>query len=308
MKFLFIFALVASTAYIPLFHASAIPETVDSSIISKSDELPQIAVTTVIAGIQTVMAVIAMARQLVKDTTFKDIMATEIIPYHSELAASYGNLNADSVKMMDEELKVMMAAVNRQLTDLHNQNKEGKEIPFEEYVATMLQNPVMEKDYDGEIFRNEYKAFSHFGIARGSVDKQVVNQVVTWFQNLIGDPDVLNSTRINIMDYANIVGATETAVVNLQTVIMKTQEVERSVLEIGVLRYPDLDNPFFKMFRIKLKAYRKSVRIAFVQKDESGIKGEYNMQKFVPRKSVIAELQDATRKKAVAEVEALFSM
>ena len=76
-------------------------------LVSGSDESPQIAVATVIAGIQTVAAIIAYARHLMEVTTFKDIMATEIIPYHSELAASYGNLNAESIKMMDDELKVL---------------------------------------------------------------------------------------------------------------------------------------------------------------------------------------------------------
>ena len=71
--------------------------------------------------------------------------------------------------------QVMMAAVTRQLTELHEKNKDGREILFEEYVATMLQNPIIEKDYDGEIFRNEYKQFSKFGVARGEVDKQVVS-------------------------------------------------------------------------------------------------------------------------------------
>lgn len=306
MKFLLICTLVASTAYLPLLHASAILTPVRAEVIKKSDETPQIAVATIIAGIQTVAAVIAMARQLMEETTFKDVMATEIIPYHTELAASYGNLNSESIKLIDDELKVMMAAVNRQLTTLHEKNKEGTEILFDEYVNAMLQNPVLEKDYDAEIFRNEYKQFSNFGFARGDIDQQVVQQVITWFENLIGDPDVLNSTRINIKDYANIVGATDAAVENLQTLIMRTEEVERSVMEVGVLRYPDLDNPYFKMYRIKLKAYRKSFRVTFVQKDESGIKGQYAMQVFRPRSSVISSLKEKTRKMAVAEVESLF--
>ncbi|MBK3503460.1 hypothetical protein, partial [Campylobacter fetus] len=114
MKFLLICTLVVSTAYLPLLHAYNIPKTLRADVIRKSDETPQVAVTAIIAGIQTVATVIALARQLMEETTFKDVMATEIIPYHTELAASYGNLNSESIKLIDDELKVMMAAVNRQ--------------------------------------------------------------------------------------------------------------------------------------------------------------------------------------------------
>ena len=63
----------------------------------------------------------------------------------------------------------------------------------------------------------------------------------------------------------------------------------------------------FQMFRIKLKAYRKSFRVTVIQKDESGIKGEYNMQKFRPRREVIEKLRQDIVDKAVAEVENLFN-
>ena len=44
-------------------------------------------------------------------TTFKDIIKLNVVPYHSELAASYGKLNAESVKDMDDELKVRYLSI-----------------------------------------------------------------------------------------------------------------------------------------------------------------------------------------------------
>lgn len=280
---------------------------VNSPEISSADAKPQLSTATVIAGLQTVGAIMQVARELVNKTTFKDISKLHVVPYHTELAASYGKLNADSVKEMDNELKVMIAAVDRKLTKLHEENKDGSEILFDDYVSTMMQNPLIEKDFDGEIFRDEYKEFSRFGFAKNGIDQQVVNEVETWFLNLIDDSDVLASTKINILDFANIVGCTDAFVEDLQTLFLRNEQVERSILEVGVLRYPDLDNPFFKMFRIKLKAYRKSLRVAMIQKDESGIKGEYNMHKFRPRNDIIKKLRQEVVNKAIAEVESLFS-
>lgn len=68
----------------------------------------------------------------------------------------------------------MIAAVDRKLTKLHEENKDGSEILFDDYVSTMMQNPLIEKDFDGEIFRDEYKEFSRFGFAKNGIDQQVV--------------------------------------------------------------------------------------------------------------------------------------
>jgi len=299
MKFLVFVVLVALFS----FH----PDGCEASLRPARDAEPQIDKEAIIAGLKTVGKVIQMGRDFVASTTFKDIVKTEVVPYHSELAASYGKLNAESVKIMDDELKVMIAAVDRTLTKLHKENRQGQEVPWERYVAAMVQNPLIEKDFRGEVFNDSFKEFSRFGLAKGGIDKQIVNEVESWFMNLIDDADVLASSKIRILDYANIVGCSDAAVEDFKTLIMRTQLVERSILEVGVLRYPDLDNPFFKMFRIKLKAFRRTIRVTFVQKDESGIRGEYNMQKFFPRKEVIEQLSKKILNKAVSEVEDLFS-
>ena len=72
----------------------------------------------------------------------------------------------------------MIAAVDRKLAKLHKNNKDGKEISFEDYVATMMQNPLIEKDFDGEIFRDQYKQFSRFGFIKQGISQQVVSVCV----------------------------------------------------------------------------------------------------------------------------------
>ena len=61
------------------------------------------------------------------------------------------------------------------------------------------------------------------------------------------DADVLAATKIDIEDYGNIVAATDAAIENFETIFLKQQEVQRSIVDVGVIRYPDLDNPFFKV-------------------------------------------------------------
>ncbi|CAE1295985.1 unnamed protein product [Acanthosepion pharaonis] len=187
-----------------------------------------------------------------------------------------------------------------------NAENPGSEPSFEEYVSVMLQNVLLEPSDEASVFRNEYKQFGSFGLAGKGTDEKIIKAVEEWFENLVQDTDVLAATKINIEDYGNIVAATDAAIENFETIFLKQEEVQRGIVDVGVLRYPDLDNPFFKLFRIKLAAYRRSFRVLMVQKDESGIKGSYEAMKFVPRKSIMDELRSEIIEKAAREAEKMF--
>lgn len=60
----------------------------------------------VMNGLKTAGEMIEHARTFMKNTKTVDVMKTTKIPYHVSLAASYGNLNSESIKALDEELKV----------------------------------------------------------------------------------------------------------------------------------------------------------------------------------------------------------
>uniref|UniRef100_A0A0L8FLU6 Uncharacterized protein n=2 Tax=Octopus bimaculoides TaxID=37653 RepID=A0A0L8FLU6_OCTBM len=60
------------------------------------------------------------------------------------------------------------------------------------------------------------------------------------------------------------------------------------------------------MYCIKIFAFRNSDRVVFIEDKESGIGGTINVQRFVPRRSVIEKLSEKTIDRAVAEAESLF--
>jgi len=258
---------------------------------------------TAMNGLKTAGEMMENARTFMKNTKTSDIISTTKVPYHTSLAASYGNLNSESIKYLDEELKVMIAGTNRIMIKINTENPAPT---FQDFASAMLQNALLEQMDQEAIFRNDIKQFGSFGLAGKGVDEKIIKSVATWFENLVQDTDVLAATKINIEDYGNIVAATDAAIENFETIFLKQKEVKRSIVDVGVLRYPDIDNPFFKLFRIRLDAYRKSFRVLMVQKDESGIKGTYEAMKFVPRKSVMDKLKADTLSKAAAEAESMF--
>ena len=105
----------------------------------------------------------------------------------------------------------------------------------------------------------------------------------------------------------DIVACTGATVDSFESFFGKHEYHERTVVDIGVLRFPDLDHPYVKLYRIQLKAWSDCSRVLFVQDDKNGITGEYNCERFKPRESVMSGLREETREKAIEEAEDLFA-
>ncbi|KAK4201164.1 hypothetical protein QBC40DRAFT_253336 [Triangularia verruculosa] len=228
----------------------------------------------------------------VTDTKSEDFL-------HTDLAPSFGKLK-ESLAKMDDELKIMIAGTMKILAKQSDKS-------WNAVLSTMMQNELLQPDGD-EVARADklIKASSSDFKFDGSPDASIVREVQTWFTNLIADDDVLKSTKIDINVLAAIVAQTGATINSFETFFAKQEHHEQIIIDIGVLRFPDIDRPYFKLYRIKLVAWSDSTRILFHQDDKNGITGEYNARIFRPRPSVIGALTAPARAKAIAAANALF--
>lgn len=241
--------------------------------------------------------------QLVKDFDFSKINVSDSKSQeylHTDLAPSFGKLNKESLKGLDDKLKIMIAGTMKTLGKLHDKS-------WKSVLSTMMQNELLEPD-STEIARADklIKSGSSDFKFDGSPSQGIINEVKTWFVKLISDDDVLQSTRIDIDVLARIVAQTGATITSFETFFAKTEHHEQTLIDIGVLRFPDIDHPYFKLYRIKLVAWSDSTRILFHQEDKNGITGEYNSRIFRPRQSVIDGLTESARAKAIAAANAMF--
>ncbi|CAN0032286.1 unnamed protein product [Ectocarpus fasciculatus] len=249
-------------------------------------------------------------RQLIANFDFsklKDSTSTSDESLNIALAPSFGTLNSESVKLMDDKLKakpiwrqVIIAGTVRALGKLTDKS-------WETVVATLAQNPLLEPFGETTHRADQYiREGTNWFKFDGGADAPIVRGVQTWFHNLIADEDVLNSTGIDINILADIVASTGARVVSAESVVFKQEQREHNVLEIGVLRFPDIEHPFIKVYRIKLTAWSDCTRVAIVQTDKNGITGTFTSRKYKPRDSIIADLKQDVRAKAVSEAESMF--
>lgn len=231
---------------------------------------------------------------------------SEAIPVRCSLAYSFGKLTKESVKMMDEKLKILIAGTVREL-----QKIPSDQLSWDKVVSIFNQNSLMERMGNSEINKSD-KLIKDRGTSAfkcdGSPDAAIVKEVESWFINLLGnDQYIVNDTKIDIKMLADIVAASGAFVDSFEALFYKKEYHEKTVVDVGILRFPDIENPFVKVYRIKLTAWNDCSRYFFVQDDKSGITGEFNAVKYKPRESVISRLKEETKEKATAEAEELFS-
>lgn len=238
---------------------------------------------------------------------FTDIKSETSFTY--KLAASYGTLNKDSIKQMDEQLKVCIAGTVHELSKVTENNQQPS---WDKVVEVMQQNTLVEPcpneppvNVHDRYINNSSGAF----MVDGKPSQDRINEILMWFQNVVKDDDVLKATAINhaeVEKLARIVGETGVSVSDIGSIFHGEENVQRTLLDVGVLRFPDLDHPYFKVYRLKLHAWRSSTRDLFVEKNSNGLDVEFNCRKYKPRESVLAAIRREVIDRAAREAEALF--
>lgn len=68
--------------------------------------------------------------------------------------------------------------------------------------------------------------------------------------SLISDNDVLEDTKIDIEVLAKIVAQTGATVNSFRSFVFKKESHEKNMIDIGVLRFPDPEHPYFQVTMI----------------------------------------------------------
>ena len=70
---------------------------------------------------------------------------------------------------------------------------------------------------------------------------------MAWFTHLVQDQDVLLSTKIDINVMAGIVAKTGAAIEAINEIVYNKENQAKTIVDIGVLRFPDTSHPYFKV-------------------------------------------------------------
>jgi len=226
---------------------------------------------------------------------------------HESLAPSFGSLAnaAQSVKDLDEKMKLMIAVSMKELLKYKDQGA----LSWENIQGCFNTNTTLESMGDPEEITKDYVSDTdHDFKFDGSPDPSLVQKVMNWWDSeACPDPDIRNDSKLDVDSLAKIVAWTGATVTNFLEVFGKHERHERRLLEVGVMRFPSIADPHFKIYRIKLFAWSDCRRILWHQEDKNGIQSVVTSQKFKPNKKVLEKVSDEATKKAAHEVDDMFA-
>lgn len=244
--------------------------------------------------------------QKVKTSTEQINVKSDEPIIHESLAPSFGNINnaANSVKQLDNKMKLMIAVSMKKLLELKNRNA----LSWENIQACFNQNTSLVADSSPVEIVKQYVSNNTADFKfDGSPDPQLVQKVLTWWEGeACPDPDIRNDSKLDVESLAKIVawsGATVTDFINFWS---KHERHERTMLEVGVMRYPTIAKPYFKLYRIKLFAWSDSTRTMWHQEDKNGIKSSVTSQTFRPNDEILRQVKEETARIAADEIDNMF--
>jgi len=182
---------------------------------------------------------------------------------------------------------------------------------FDEAVATLKQSSLLESQGNVGSSRVDKLVKSKGAVnaftTSVSPDSPTVPEVQKWFSGLIGDEDLLQSTKIDIPLIVNVIAQTGTTVNIVKRLQAKPAFYEKRLLDIGVFRFPEATHPYIQLYRIKITAWYENKRAFWRLEEKAGLTGEFYSHIFYPRKAVIEKLSPETKEKAQREARELFA-
>ncbi|KAJ2932089.1 hypothetical protein H1R20_g5003, partial [Candolleomyces eurysporus] len=131
---------------------------------------------------------------------------------------------------------------------------------------------------------------------------KIKESVQDWFQDLVGDDDVLKGIKALIEEVLDIVALTSP---DMNMTLESAEDWKKTLLDIGIFRFPDIDHPYIRVYHIRLSARASSERGILSEKLSSSVTGKYRLREYKPRESVIKLLSDELKEIAAGECERL---
>ncbi|CAF1212198.1 unnamed protein product [Rotaria sordida] len=222
---------------------------------------------------------------------------------HFSLAPSFGaNLTSDSCSAMD---KYLLAAIGETFSHTVN-NKQSSS--WDETLQLMSTNKYLQETSSQSKSSTFDNGSTEVFKSGQSVDEIMVGQMCSWFRNFIGDSDILDSLHLDINSIARVASTKGTSKPkSLASAIRRHERYEKTIVDIGLLEFPDVSKPYFTLYRIQLTSWSDSTRTMFVEENSNGITSDLTIKTYKPNVEFMQTIAHDVLQIAIAEAENLFS-
>ncbi|CAE1272722.1 unnamed protein product [Acanthosepion pharaonis] len=216
-----------------------------------------------------------------------------------KVSSSFGEITSETVQKMDKNLILMIGDSLPRIKQISLETYDGiveymKDIPSLEIVSNSTKK------------RTGSYASSSDGLTDLISRTKSKYEAITWYNNFIKNKQIINDAHIDIEFLAEVMTETGVYVKSLESFFFdKVKEVIQEV-DISILRFPDIENPYFLVYHIKIMAWRVSERLLMYEQTAGGLQGLFQSIKFKPNTKYLSSLEPDIIKSAKEEAEKIF--
>lgn len=228
---------------------------------------------------------------------------------HFRVAPSWGTLAKDSFIMMDNHLKLLLAVTFHTIEKFVRDEGQSN-LSWEKLLELMEQNVMMQRKTttDMNVQQSKYKSETNWFKFNGSADEIACDGIIRWIRESIQDPELLKIIGEDAMlKIATIFSETGARVDSFFHFFANTNKEEYTLLDVGIIRIPDISKPSLQLFRIKLYVQRQDRRVLCTQVDDSVLHLEAATRDYIPREEVMKSINAKVLEKAVADMDKMFA-
>lgn len=133
-----------------------------------------------------------------------------------------------------------------------------------------------------------------------NIDKTITPQEIqVWFEQLVkNNPVILGN--INPTFYTEILAWIGANLLDL------SKKESLPILDLAIVQYPSTTSPYFELISVKVNLWAQVTKTTVSTTKKAGLSGDFIVQKFGPRTSILESLKPEVKAKALGEIIGLF--
>lgn len=208
-------------------------------------------------------------------------ITTDFPPIHEACALAIGD-----VSLLNDIDTAMKAAMVQSLKVVKQRQEEQggfvawselKRI-FEADGAAMFK-PLTEED----VTRNDYEYDDTGGLFikwKEEPSRSDIIKAENVMKRTVEDSTIWDMLQIDTERIKQIFGTEGIRATNFAGLIARSKSVAHIAIDVGVVRFPRMEDPFFKLYRFRVIVFHSETAVTFVHKKSNGIFCEFNQRKY----------------------------
>lgn len=218
----------------------------------------------------------------IKKAVGHDVTITkDFPPMHEHCGLAIGEMKM--LQQMDADMKMGMLTAVEDVKNKQEQN--GGYISWKDLMAIFESenHELFHPCIDEGVTRNGY-AWEKSGLYlnfSGGCDMEAVAKAEKCMQDTVADADIWGYLEINKEVIKNIFGEHGVCVGDFQEIFIRNKKIAHIAIDVGVVRFPRLQDPCFKVYRFRVIVFNSETAITFINEKCAGIFCEFREKKYV---------------------------